>query len=356
MSPLRVFVTGGAGFIGRAAVGDLLARGATVRCLVRSPGGASSIVDHATAVGLPSPGRLEIVLGSLGDGAVDRRWLSGCDVILHAAGALRGAASVLVRENVVATRRLLEGAMDCGVGRVVLVSSISVYAHPITAGATVDETCPVDPQPERRSAYVYSKVAQEAACRDAGVPLVVIRAGMVYGPGRAGLHDRLGPRLGRYLALIGPNRCIPATFVANCASALAAAVLTPGIDGATFNIVDDELPTARQLVRAYRESGGDVRVLPAPRHAIALLSRIYERCYSRAGGNLPAAFLPHVVDPLYAPVRVSNAAAHERLHWRPHVDLRSALRATVAGAAGLVPEARRLQLPGRHSLSRFAFW
>jgi hypothetical protein len=36
-----------------------------------------------------------------------------------------------------------------------------------------------------------------------------------------------------------------------------------------------------------------------------------------------------VIDPLYKEVTFSNAAAHERLHWRPLVDLRAALRATV---------------------------
>ncbi len=330
MSCPRVFVTGAAGFVGRAVVRELLARGAMVRCLVRDADRASSVRDEAMAAGLVRPGRLETVIGALGAGAVDHRWLSECDVVLHAAGALRGSASVMVRENVVATRRLTEASAVCGIRRFVLLSSISVYASPpLAAGITVVETYPIEPYPERRSAYVYSKVGQEAVCRDAAVSLVVIRAGVVYGPGRNRLTDRLGPRLGRYLALVGPDRRIPCTFVVNCASALAAAALTRGVDGAIFNVVDDELPTARQLVDAYRQSGGELHTVHVPRQAIGLLSRAYEKWYSRCRGDLPVSFLPYVIDALYKEVSFSNAAAHERLHWRPAVDLRAALRATV---------------------------
>lgn len=334
MSCPRVFLTGAAGFVGRAVVRELLARGAIVRCLVRNPDRTTSVLDEAMAAGPVDPAGLEFVIGALGAGAVDRRWLSGCDVVLHAAGALRGSASVLVQENVVATRRLIEASGVCGIRRFVLVSSIAVYASPpLAAGRTVEETSPIEPYPERRSAYVYSKVAQEAVCRDAAVSLVVIRPGVVYGPGRNRLTDRLGPHLGRYLALVGPDRRIPCTFVVNCASALAAAALTRGVDGATFNVVDDELPTARQLVDAYRQAGGEVHVLHVPRQAIWFLSRAYERWHSRCRGDLPVSFLPYVIDPLYKDVSFSNAAAHEGLYWRPPVDLRAALRATVTATA-----------------------
>jgi len=332
MSSPRVFVTGATGFIGRAAVCELLARGAPVRCLVRGPDRAASVLDDAVAAGLVRPGALEMVFGALGAGAVDPRWLSGCDVILHAAGVLRGPASVLVRENVVATRRLIEASAVCGISRFVLISSISVYASAALASREpVGETCSIEAHPERRSAYVYSKVMQEAVCREAPVPLVVIRPGIVYGPGHNRLSDRVGPRLGRYLALVAPDRRMPCTFVTNCASALAAAALTSGVGGASFNIVDDELPTARQLVDVYRASGGDLRTMHVPRQAITFLSKVYERWFSRSRGDLPVSFLPYVIDPLYKEVRFANAAAHERLHWLPRVDLRAALRATATG-------------------------
>jgi nucleoside-diphosphate-sugar epimerase len=217
----------------------------------------------------------------------------------------------------------------------VLVSSLSVYAsQSLPPRAVLDEKCPIEPVPEHRGAYVYSKVAQEAVCRDTcsvhSMPLVIVRPGVIFGPGRSCLSDRVGPRLGRLLAVIDPDRVLPYTFVTNCASAVAAAVLTTGIEGEAFNIVDDELPTARQIVNAYRQSGGDLRVVRVPGWATPSLSRLYAWCHTRSDGVLPSSFLPYVVDPLYRPLRFSNTTAKVRLQWQPRVDVLKALRLTVA--------------------------
>ena len=122
---------------------------------------------------------------------------------------------------------------------------------------------------------------------------------------------------------------MPYTFVANCASAVVAAALTDGLEGQAFNVVDDELPTARQIVDAYRQSGGDLGVVEVPRWAMTSLSRLYAWWHTRSEGMLPSGLLPYVVEPMYKPLRFSNAAAKMRLQWRPRVDVRTALRLTV---------------------------
>jgi nucleoside-diphosphate-sugar epimerase len=345
MTPRRIFVTGGAGFLGRHVVCELLlAHGLEVRCLVRRAEAATRLLDALRAVGYAHSERLEFVFGSLRDEPVHRAWLSGCDGVVHAAGALRGAPSVLVRENVAATRALTEAAAACGVRRFVLVSSLSVYAsHSLPPQSVLDERCPIEPAPERRGGYVYSKVAQEAACRHTcrlhSLPLVVIRPGVIFGPGRSCLSDRVGPRLGRVLALVDPDRSLPYTFVANCASAVAAAAVATGVEGKAFNVVDDELPTARQVVDVYQESGGDLRVVRVPGWAVRSLSRLYAEWYAREEGLLPSGFLPYVVDSLFKPLRFSNATARFGLQWQPHVDLSAALSLTMAAPPHLARDA-----------------
>ena len=59
--------------------------------------------------------------------------------------------------------------------------------------------------------------------------------------------------------------------------------------------------------------------------------RLYAWWHTRSEGMLPSGLLPYVVEPMYQPLRFSNAAAKMRLQWRPRVDVRTALRLTVEG-------------------------
>ncbi len=335
----RVFVTGGSGFLGGLVVRELVARGQRVRCLVRSEGAATRLLAPVTPLEA-NANAIEFVFGSLSHEAVDREWLSGCDRLVHAAGALQGAPSTLVRQNVAATRTLAQAAVECGLSRFVLVSSLTVYAaHALEPKAVLDERCPIEPAPERRGPYVYSKVAQEEVCRDVcgqSLPVVIIRPGYIFGPGRSCLSDRVGPRLGHLLALVDGDRQLPYTFVANCGSAVAlAAIADDGcVDGEAFNVVDDELPTARQMVDAYRQGGGVLRVVPFPRWATTPVSRAYGWCHSRSDDLLPRSLVPYVVDALYKPLRFSNARAKARLNWQPAVGLHAALGLTLNAAQG----------------------
>jgi nucleoside-diphosphate-sugar epimerase len=332
-----IFVTGGSGFLGRLVVRELVARGHGVRCLVRSESAATQLLGAITPLGGGS-NRIEFVFGSLGHEALDRTWLSGCDRVVHAAGALRGAPSTLVRHNVAATRTVTEAAVECGLERFVLVSSLSVYApHALEPHAILDERCPLEAAPERRGPYVYSKVAQEAVCREAcrgSLPLVIIRPGVIFGPGRSCLSDRIGPRLGRLVAMIDGDRPLPYTFVANCASAVALAAVADAraVHDEAFNVIDDDLPKAQEVIDAYRRGGGVLRVVRLPGWAAPPLSRAYAWCHARSDDLLPGSLLPYVVDAVYKPLRFSNAKAKARLRWRPAVDLHAALRLTIHGA------------------------
>jgi nucleoside-diphosphate-sugar epimerase len=259
-------------------------------------------------------------------------------VIVHAAGALRGSASTLVRSNAIATRLLVRAATRHRIRRFVLVSSLAVYGTArLRPGDVLDESCPVG-SASGRPPYAYSKIAQEQVCWDAyradRLPLVVLRPGVIFGPGRSCLTDRVGPRVGRWVALIGPSRPLPYTFVRNCARAVAlAATASTPLEGDAFNIVDDELPTGREIIRRYRRAGTAMHVLPVPARCAPLLSRMFEPWQRWSDGMLPAAFVPDVVDTMYKPLRFSNERAKHRLGWTPSVDLETAFALTFAGTS-----------------------
>ncbi len=59
-----------------------------------------------------------------------------------------------------------------------------------------------------------------------GLPYVIVRPGVVYGPGIKGIHGRIGiDTFGPFLHLGGSNR-IPLTYMDNCAEAIVLAGLT----------------------------------------------------------------------------------------------------------------------------------
>jgi len=168
-----VAVTGGSGFIGTHVVDALLDAGCTVRVLDPKP------PHRADAEWVPVD-----VLDT--DGLTVA--VAGADVIFHLA-AIADVNDVIadptlaIQVNTLGTARLLEAARRADAGRVVLASTVWVYAA--TTGDEVDEDTLFDPNTDRHL-YVTSKVAGEMACRDYhtlyGRPYTILRYGIPYGP------------------------------------------------------------------------------------------------------------------------------------------------------------------------------
>src|SRR5206468_7017915 len=119
--------------------------------------------------------------------------------------------------------------------------------------AVLDESCPMEGQPELRGdAYTFAKVKQDEIVEEygkkSGIPYVIVRPGVVYGPGNESIHGRVGiGTFGVFLHLGGSNT-VPLTYVDNCAEAIVLAGLKPGVDGEVFNVVDDNLPSSRRFL------------------------------------------------------------------------------------------------------------
>lgn len=323
---MKMLVTGGNGFLGRRLVSQLLALGFDVRCLARSP------FDFVTP---NDGGRLEVRLQDLNRLDRDPSALEGCHVVYHLASALKGATSSLFLTNVIGTRKLMEAAAHAGVARLVLVSSLGVYGTAqLRPGDTLDETCPLDPNPHLRDPYTYSKVAQEDAARDARdrlrLPLVIVRPGVIYGPGREAITSRVGLRVGQFILQMGSWHRLPYTYVDNCASGVLLAGTVPSIEGEAFNLVDDELPTGRQILQMHRRLVGRVHSCHVPGLAIQPLSRLCVWYHKKSGGQLPAILTPYKSDALWKPLRYSNSKAKRILGWSMKFRLEEGLRRTFA--------------------------
>jgi nucleoside-diphosphate-sugar epimerase len=203
----------------------------------------------------------------------------------------------------------------------------------LPSGNVIDETSPVDSQPEKRDSYTFSKARQEAIAWDAfqnkGLPLVVVRPGVIYGPGRPLLTSRVGLKLGSFLLGMGGKQLLPYTHVSNCADAVKLAGLTPNIDGKSINIVDDELPTGKQLLRAYRQHGNKIKSLFIPLSLVHKFWSTYA-AYTRFSENqLPPVLNAYKSKAMWKRLSYSNASAHELLGWKPRISLNDGIQETL---------------------------
>jgi nucleoside-diphosphate-sugar epimerase len=258
------------------------------------------------------------------------------DVVYHLAAALGGTCSTLVLNTVVPTRVLVESAAAMQVGRFVLVSSMGVYGtHSLRTGAALDESTPVDVHPELRDPYTLSKIRQEAVAWQAreqlGLPLVVVRPGVIYGPGRSLLTSRVGLSIGSLLLQMGGSQTLPYTYVDNCAEAIRQAGIVPGIEGEVFNVVDNDLPTGRKILKVLRHHGQRIRLIWIPRPAIGVLAAMYAWYSDWSQGQLPAVLSRYKSSAIWKPLRYPNAKSRNKLNWSPAISTEEGLRRTITG-------------------------
>jgi len=268
---MRVFVTGGAGFIGRRVVARLIERRDSVVCPVRDP---------ARAAALAAAGA-ELVQSDLSHATALAAQMRGCDGAIHLAGSYRigirpDERPAMRDANVGATERFLEAAEAAGLGRVVYVSTVNVFGN--SRGTVVEESYRRDPTRGFLSWYDETKFrAHEAAERRAaaGAPVIIVMPSQVYGPGD---HSGVGEQM--RLASQGQLRYRALDDV-----------------GLGMVHVDD---LAGGIVAALDRGGvGESFVLSGPRttlhEAVALSARL-------AGRRLPALRIPTTMLRLMAPL------------------------------------------------------
>lgn len=328
----RILITGASGFIGRRVVECLLNRGYERLRLFARPS-TTDRNPQLTPSGADNP-RVEHFTGNLLSRDDCLQATQDVALIYHLAAG-RGEKSVpdAFMNSVVTTRNLLDAASHHGqLKRIVSVSSFSVYSNmKKPSGRLLDESCPIEPRPELRGdAYCFAKLKQDEILREyarsRGIPTVIVRPGWVYGPGNEALTGRCGiGTFGLFLHLGGGN-VIPATYVDNCADAIVLAGLVPDIDGEVFNVVDDDLPTSRQLLRGYKKHVRRFRSIYVPHFLSYLLCVLWEKYSDWSYGQLPPVFNRRVWHAYWKSTRFSNAKLKRTLGWSPRVPTETALK------------------------------
>jgi dihydroflavonol-4-reductase len=173
---VRVFVTGGTGFVGKSTVGRLIEGGHEVRCMVRRTSPAGELEQLGC----------DLTWGDVTDKASVLGGMRGCDWLVNLANVYsfwESDRSIYRRVNVEGTRNVMEAALEVGVSKVAHVSTLVVWGN--TPDAPFNEESPVGN--ERFTEYARSKHEGDEVAwklyRQKGLPLVVLYPGTVLGAG-----------------------------------------------------------------------------------------------------------------------------------------------------------------------------
>lgn len=295
------FVTGAGGFVGRALVAALVARGDAVRALdLRFP---------------PEwPAGAQRLKGDICDAPLLQQGCRGADVVFHLAALLpqRHAAAAAMRHvNVEGVKCLLAAARDAGVQRVVMLSSAEVYGVPRTV------PCPEDAAPAPLGEYGRNKVEAERAARDActrGLSVVILRPPTIVGPAmtdRVLLGTLTALRRGLPIVVPGGRGRFQMVAVRDLLDACLAASHARNVAGEAFNIGSDAVPSQLDTFRQLRDRvGSRSAVVPLPR---ALLRVLLRGLSSLGRSPLEPEHIAIVLRDYVFDIR----KARDRLGWRP---------------------------------------
>lgn len=323
----QILVTGATGFLGKALVRRLLARGAQPRALARP----SMRVPGLRELGI------DVVVGDAADKSATETAVRGADVVVHCAGRMgsQGSWQEFLRDSVESTENILRSASVAGVKKVIYISSLGIYGMPRN-GNRITESTPHDPQPEKRGSYSRAKIEAENRVhqfvQETGFPVTVFRPGIIYGRGRALPTAPLAfpSPLGMSFMVIGSNNTLlPLNYIENLLDALELALGQNGNQGRQYNIVDDEQLTSGEYHRVRGEVDGSRAVfvpsfpfrMAAP--GVVLLPR---KLKSGKLGN----FSSHALAGALKSARFDTTAVREQLGWKPRVPLLEAIKASLS--------------------------
>ena len=202
---MKVFLTGGTGFIGQPLTKALLAKGWEVVALSRKPDGTPArALDQLGA---------ECVRGEITDRESMRACMTGADLVIQGAGHYEFGVDAAGKRrmqavNVDGTRNVLDLALELGVPHSIHISTVVTFGDsgPQMRDEAFERCSPC------RTTYDRTKTEAHAIARSyqqRGLPLIIVCPSGVIGPND---HSPWGYYLRAYLNRVMPPMC----WSANC--------------------------------------------------------------------------------------------------------------------------------------------
>ncbi|MEW5947241.1 MAG: complex I NDUFA9 subunit family protein [bacterium] len=248
---MKVFVTGGTGFVGGCVVAELLKRNHEVGALVRTPAKAAVLEKRG----------VKIIPGDVT--APPIRGMKGCDAVIHLVGIIREKPPGITFDKVHAggTANVVEAARAAGVARFVHMSALGTRE-----GAA--------------SRYHKSKLAGERAVIDTGIPYTIFRPSVIFGPGDEFLTMIKGfYRNPLFVPVIGGgNYRLQPVHVRDVACLFAGALESKGAENRIFEVGGPESYSFSELLEEVGRRLGKKRLkFHVPTGVAFLMARAFEK-------------------------------------------------------------------------------
>jgi len=243
---MKIFVTGGSGFVGGAAI-EKLGGAHEIVAMSRSDKSDAKV----TALGA-EPVRCDLE-------TVAAEHLQGCEAVIHCAAFVEewGTWEIFEKFNVEGTKRVLEAARKAGVKRFIHIGTEAA----LFLGQDmhdVDETYPLAPH----SPFPYSSTkakaeqavldANVANSGDSGFETLCLRPRMIWGPGDQTILSAVKrmAAAGKFTWIDEGVAMTSTTHIDNLTHAISLA-LTKGSGGEAYFILDDEQISVREFLSQY---------------------------------------------------------------------------------------------------------
>jgi len=285
---VRVFITGGAGFVGSHLAEALLARGDEVFVLDNLSTGSISNIAH-----LKSDPKFHYTIDSITNEPLLAEMIDSCDVVVHLAAAV-GVKLIVeapvhtIETNVHGTEVVLKHANKKK--KLVLIASTSeVYGKSTAVPFEEDADLVLGPTAKHRWAYACSKLIDEflalAYWKERKLPVIIVRLFNTVGPRQTGQYGMVIPNFvrqalaGQPITVFGDGtQCRSFTFVGDVVRAMVALMDEPAAVGQVFNIGNGKEISMNELaekVKAMTGSTSDIVRIP------------YERAYESGFEDMP---------------------------------------------------------------------
>lgn len=316
-APCDIAVLGGTGFIGAHLVRRLRQEGLRVAVMARSIANLPTVFHDPQVV---------LHRGDIRDEAAVLRAIGTAPVVVNLAhGGGSGGLEALRQAMVGGAETVARACLARGVRRLIHLSSIAALYLGPQRGAVTGDT-PPDTDAERRADYARAKAMTDRLllgmhARE-GLPVCILRPGLVVGEGASPLHGGLGffNNEQHCIGWNGGRNPLPFVLVEDVAEAILLASRAARVDGKCYNLVGDVRPTAREFVAALAHAlRRPLRF--HPQQSARLWANEYGKwLVKRAGGRAdpPPSWRDIVSRGLSAEFDCSDAKRD--LGWRPVAD------------------------------------